>query len=457
MIRLLPLLSIAIGSIVICQQPTFGQTQHSTFFNDHQSTLRSLDSPSQLGKGINTIGVQLPSSYFWAANSGSSFSEFQDFGTSNEVTDNEVDDFVNNLQQVNAAGLGLQVTPLTIAAKIKNNNEELFTFSLGTQFNANASLFYSQNLAKLIWQGNKQFAGEEISLGPFGANAVAYNEYFFGASAPLPVDLGEITIRPGFRISYITSFGTVHTPTSNVDFYTGQDGRQIDMNLDYRVNTSVPENNIDFSAGTGYKLDLGTSVEIGSKAMASVAVNNIGFTKYTVNTHSYFNRDTLRYEGVETELIGRDEAEDEEVDVVLDSLQEFFDAEESQKSFKAKHGPQLILHGAYRLNEREFGQGDDLRKYHQHNIFITYKQGFQHVYDVTKRAEFQVAYMYNLNTILNVGGNLGYGGFNRFQFGAFASVRGGPFVFSLASNNLLGLFPGVGTGFDASLAIALNF
>ncbi len=456
MIRL-PLLYLALIGILCCHFTTFAQTQHSTFFNDHQSTLRSLDAPSHLGQRINTISVQLPSSYFWAANSGTSFSQFQDFGTSNELSEDEVDDFVNNLQPVNAAGVGTQITPLTIAAKIKNNNEELFTFSLGTQFNANASLFYSRNLAKLIWQGNKQFAGEEISLGPFSANAVAYNEYFFGASAPLPVDLGDITIRPGFRISYITSFGTVHTPTSNVDFYTAQDGRRIDMDLDYRINTSVPEDNVDFSAGTGYKLDLGTSVEIGSQAMASVAVNNIGFTQYTVNTHSYFNRDTLRYEGVETDLIGQQEAEDEEFDVVLDSLQEFFEAEESEESFKAKHGPQLILHGAYRLNEREHGEGDNVRKYHQHNIFITYKQGFQHVYDVTKRAEIQAAYMFNLNTILNVGGNIGYGGFNRFQFGAFASVRGGPFVFSLASNNLLGVFPGVGTGVDGSVSMALNF
>jgi hypothetical protein len=122
-------------------------------------------------------------------------------------------------------------------------------------------------------------------------------------------------------------------------------------------------------------------------------------------------------------------------------------------AFTMPYPARINFYGGYQIKADRNGV-----EYTKHKFILNIVQGFQNNGIATKRSYFGAGYVYNLKTILDVGGNIGFRGYNNFQFGTFFGVRAGFFRFGLGSSNLLPLISAeAGTGSDITFNMTLAF
>ena len=112
------------------------------------------------------------------------------------------------------------------------------------------------------------------------------------------------------------------------------------------------------------------------------------------------------------------------------------------------------LHASYRVPGKN--RQDEL--YHKHSFSLTYIQGFYDLGNASRAPYIAGAYVFSLLDHFEVGTDIGFSGFNRFELGAFMAFRAGAFRFGIGSGNITAaVFPNIGSGADVSLTMALSF
>lgn len=435
----------------------FANAQYNNLahFGGHFSTQSSMYQPSHLGKNIDEFEIKLLGAYGWFGNTSFNYDLVEKALSSDPVEPETVDDIIDKLEGDNLLGAGAYVqAPLSAAVKIPKDDEEFFTFSIGARATANANFEFSNNVMEVLWEGNKQFRGQRINLGPVEGNVALNQEYYLGYTMPIELEsVDDVSIRPGIRLSVIQSDLSVYTEKGNIFMETEQDGKYIEFENDYNYHTALAGlNDIELfsGVGSGFGVDLGITTHYKEHMEASLSVIDIGSITYSGNVESYSNSATFRYEGVEVDPINV--VEDQSVDVNIDSIETFLDPTISDDDYSMPLGTKLVLQGTYRLQEDDYNE----ETFFKHNIHFLYVQGFNNHLDASSRPFFSLGYDYNLNKIFHAGASLGYGAYNNFMFGPYVSVKGGPVRFGIGTNNILPLFGG-GTGADLSVNLSLAF
>jgi hypothetical protein len=407
----------------------------------------SLLLPSTLNLGQHKAQWSSSGQYWFGNSFVSNKGIYQFFDNNSDIVRPDFNRAIDNMDVSNVFGMGLEThTGGAIQVPIAHNN---VNFSFGWAEHVGMNWNFSRNMLSLFWKGNKQWAGEKVRLTPFAVNALWYREFYVGSAMEV-FRHNDLYVRAGARMKFLQGIAGFHMPKAIIDLTTASDGQYLLFEYDYDLRYAL--NNKNFSPfrpnGGGTAIDLGFTVGFMKKFQVDMGLVDLGGINFKSNSSTVSKTSSFRYEGLDmNQLIGVSST------IYLDSLYKSlgFDAPQPGK-FRMNLGSRLILQGMY-----EVGNESDLKD--KGRVFLTYIQGFQERPFSTRRTYLGAGYAVAALKWLELGTNLGFGGFNRYAFGMLMGLKlGKKFTMAISSENILGTFiPGMASGVDIGGNAVWNF
>jgi hypothetical protein len=419
--------------------------------------------PSFLGDGVRRVQVNVANASFSLGSNFVAVADAREFLRSDTYSDELIGRSIGSMHsQDNLIAASLDVSLLNVAINTGDAEAQVsFSFGLGANERAEISTAFTQAAFRFAYAGNKQFAGQFVQLAP-RFDMLAFTEYYAAAACNIRSAADGWSIRPAIRVSYLAGQASVDMQQENViSVYTEPQGRYLDFDLNYRINTSLGgdsvrlegasfnlnEKSLSGGLGNGFGMDLGLRVSPREGLNFDVALMDIGSIHFTRGVTNMYNHSTYRYEGADFDPAG-------EQSLSLDSIASFARAQYAHEDYAVKLPTRLALSASIGLGAPEEGS----RHYYRHQLSCLYLQGFSNHLSATAIPYVGVGYTYSMRDLLHLGVNAGMGGVAGAQVGLSAAVKAGPLLLGLQSNNVLSLIaPQAGRGLDAGLLLALSF
>ncbi|TAF65836.1 MAG: hypothetical protein EAZ55_07590 [Cytophagales bacterium] len=418
-------------------------------YNDHYELYRTRFEPAYLGNNGKKFEANLMFNFnLWAGNNFMKVSTINAFA-SNNLTNSLVEQALGDMRSTdNRIGLGLSVQWLSAKFRADNTfGEEIATFSFEINERFDASMSFSKNIAEFLWYGNKRFAGQNINLGGFYPNMLAYREFVLGGARDV-LNNGTLRLRAAVRLKYLVGIAAARTESSNFIVNTAPDGSYIDFSVGYKAQYANANEEFSYKrAGGGFGTDLGITATYQENLKVSLSVLDIGSINFNQNTGGYERRDTtFRFDGI---LVNTSGVSSNNSNNVIDSLQNIITGKEIKGgSFSQKLPTRLSLQAEYTLPS-----GTE----NAHHFFFTYIQGFSDIGLASRRPFFSLGYVYQIRNQLNLGLTPSWGGYNNLSLGSFISYAAGPFRVGFGTNNLMSLISfSQGKSFDLTFNLGFN-
>lgn len=373
--------------------------------------------PSHLGDDMSTVQIDLINLYGYAAATTFNRAQVEDLLNASQLTNADIDNVLAELnEQTNQLLMGLRFQPLNVGIRV---NDRL-AFGFGAQERPEFRFALDGRFLELLWQGNGDLGGQTVDLGDMALN-FNYVREFYVAGAYSFIHDDNLKVRLGSRLKVLQSLASMYAPDNNVSLYTEPNGRYLDFNYDYRVNTGFPFDpngdnlNIDpfSSSGNGFGLDLGANVAVG-RLHGSLGLTDLGAVRYTNNVYNYFQQDTFRFEGVEIEN-------------AIDGIQlndsafvaQLTDFAEANEAYTVPLPARIALQGAYRIKKKTVGD----HEYYAGSVFVTLVQGINPNSTFGTNTLLALGGAYDLGSIVNIGANVSTLNFDNLRVGGFLSFR----------------------------------
>lgn len=435
--------------IVLIFVTSYVQAQYnlSTTYCEHNDLNASRYEPSELYLGKKHVQVG-SNFYFWIANNAIDYGTIKKFRQGGSLADQEIDNFINNLQDKNQIGAGQDFQVGGVAVQLGKMD-----FSLSVVDKFAMEMNYSKNLMKLAWKGNKQFAGQRTQLGPLSFNAQYTREYAVGTAFNVAGDL-EKGLRIGARAKYIQGLASIYMPKSDLYLTTASDGRSIEAEFDYKLQSTGIKNfnGMNFN-GMGYGIDAGISAHLSKHFEVNASLLDFGAVTYNKDVKTYEKQGKYLYEGaVISNFFGDPRYNADSITSV------FKPTETSGGSYTINLGTKILVQGELKWGGNMDEELED-EEYQGHSLFLTYIQGLNNMPGATTKPYLSVAYNYDLRRMFDFGVSASMGGYNQYAVGAFFAFNFLHIIkFGVGSDNLMPLVkPELGTGADVSVNLSLAF
>lgn len=424
--------------------PAMAQYNPSVFFSDHLGSVAGRMQPYKIGKGMNHFeyGLFIDTRLH---NSALTFGDLQPFFDSDKEVDRATVDNIIAANR-NDINFGLSAIPAIFSFKIGKDGEEFLSMAISTGVHAGTTFGYSNRIAKVILEGNRQYANQNVNISRFNLNSILYNDFTVGA-AFRAIDLSGIKIRPGVNFKYLVGHAAAQTDAFSLSMFTEQNGRYIDFRGRYEVNTAYPD--IDGTddllpllleryvgngaEGRGFGLDLGVEVEITDRINAGISVANIGGINFNQNTTNYLGRSDYRFRGFDMDIVSV--AENRTIEIDSDSLLQILNPEETNEDFSYRLPTTIILQGSIGLGRSIDGKKGNTR--YRHNAHLLYMQGFRNSAFNSSTPFVSLGYGLNLGQTFNFTTNVGFGGYKPVSLGTYIGMSPSIFKFGFGTNMLL--------------------
>lgn len=433
------------------------QSNPSTLFNPHNQSSAGQIFPGRIGQGFNVVEVTFTSLNFSIGNNAMSYNQIYNLITDPKLTDGFISSTIASMKPSTRIYANADVHLLGVHFNLKDRNRKKYaSISLSVTEKAMANFLFPKQLFEVLYEGNSQYGGETVSFSPIGGNALYYHDINLGFSMPLMINRGAsgIEITPGMRLRYLKGVASAQTKKAEFSMFTEADGKYIHFDYDYHFNASLPKGGVAGilqGNGNGIGVDLGATVKVNEMFSADIAVNDIGFIQFGKNAKNYSKNGEYRYEGLEFNLWEADVTEWSNID----SLLEIFNADESSDAYKVNLQPKISLMGTLTLMPM---MSKKQERFFQHNIYMSYTQGFKKELDKNTTPVVGLGYIYSLKNIFNIGPNFTFGGYTGFALGFHTSVKAGPVKFGIGSNDISPLImKNNGKGANAQASFALSF
>jgi hypothetical protein len=448
---------MGLGSAAVAQ-PDMGALQDPL---NASNTARHL--PSYLGDRFNKVQVNFLNPYLSLGSNFATVGEAKEYLQSDKYTRDMISATISKLRSnENIIAGSVDVSILNVAFNIANKNgNKAFSLGFGVNERVEVSTAFDQETFLLAFSGNKQFAGQRIEIAP-RFNGLAYTEYYVAAAWNIRPNSSNWVIKPAVRLSYLSGQANIEMDEDNtITLETEQNGRYLDFGLNYSINTSLSGdsvkltgssfniNNKEFQsgAGSGFGMDLGVRVSPRPGVLLNIGLMDVGSIRFTKNTTNIYNFSSYKYEGEELSF-----TENQNID--LDSLASFARPNYSYNEYSVSLPTRLILNGSIALDRKDRGK----TSYYKHTLSAMYVQGFRNYLTATTTPYLTVGYTHSFGGTFNLGANAGAGGLWGASFGVIASVKAGPLLFGLRTNNILPLIAeNAGRGTDLGMLLGLAF
>lgn len=257
----------------------------------------------------------------------------------------------------------------------------------------------NDNLFKLVFNGNEQFAGEEIEI----SNNHLYYSGFSQVKAGFIKSFYTTRFDHTFALIGSINIGTTHNyiNINNASLLTADNGTFIDSKLNAEVlwakNNS--DEKIKFINGLGGGIDLFYHFECDRGNNFSLAVNDIGFIHWFEKHSTTLSTDTsIYFDGLQIDDILNISATTDELNA--DSLKETFKAYTSKSAFTTKLPFSIQAHFSHDFNDK-----------------LSVGAGFMHVSSLAAKPFYFADLKYQVFPFLQLVPNVSYGAYSKFAAG----------------------------------------
>ena len=408
--------------------------------------------PSMFDLGQRKIQVSPFNTYVWLGNTTYDYKTLNTIYNSGTVNDNDVNTLISKLKKTNMLGAGAEVQWLAVAFQLKvAKGKKDLTFGFSIEDKAGASLVYSDNLAKLAFRGNKQFAGQSVDLSPVSLNASYIRQYVASAAIPIFGTSDGPGLRAGVRVKIIDGMASLYTQQSAAILTTASDGTYLNAQYNYQINTSGFNN---FSPvrynGSGLGMDLGLTFKASKNFSLSTSLLDLGAVRYTSNTTTYEKQGNVMYQGlVIGNLFGDNQNNTDSVSGIV-----------KPNTIKNKHFTMpLSTRFCMQAEYRTFAEDGKGREYSPNVFYLTYIQGLNNMPGASTIPFISAGYRHEFKHMLLGGFSASYGGYNKLALGTFISLNINRKInFGIFSDNLTAfILPSYGTGLSIGSNFTLSF
>jgi hypothetical protein len=350
------------------------------------------------------------------------------------------DDVLGRVKNVNRIGgdvnYGIYVAFKPDSILHKKNVSVFLSFRNREHFDAR----FSNDLYKVVFYGNAQFAGKTANLNDFNFNLIRYQQLQVGIYSTKY----DSAARWGIGLSFLKGESYTSILAKKAELFTSDDGQYIDFNTSLQaMQTDTTHKGIGAFNGYGASADVYFEAPFKTRVGNSkirISVSDLGVIRF--NTQSYkLTQDSLfHYSGITINNINniQDSTFNQlSKDSIINSLLPL-----KKQAFSVTLPSVLNLCFETKFNDR---------------FHLT--EGIRYMFNANYKLLSYVKGDFYINSRLMMSATFSYGGYGHFNYGlgVFANFGNG-FMLYAGSNNIEGfIVPSKTTGQGAYLSLVKNF
>jgi hypothetical protein len=225
----------------------------------------------------------------------------------------------------------------------------------GHAFKLQGNFRYSEDLARLLFQGNSPFIGQTLSIGP-SLDVMGYNELYLGAQKTI----GALTIGGKIKLLYGTS--NVYSESNKVSFTTDEEFYRWDFENDVTVrgsgtirynrldsiNFNAPDFSFDnfFFNNRGWAFDIGAVYHANDNLTLSVSLLDVGRIKWDFFPRKFQSQGKFTFDGFDLfEIIDASDTS------LKDTLNQLFNVTQTLEEYTTSLNSSFTLGASYVKNK----------------------------------------------------------------------------------------------------------
>lgn len=343
-----------------------------------------------------------------------------------------IHEMMDNLRPNNTIMAAVDFTLLHATYRIGKPDNAIH-LGLSVRQHMNTSVTFNDEFFRLVYGGNKQFAGQTVQFNP-NVSGISYTD--FGLAISKTFNLGELQVTPGARLRFLLGNAAAYTKRSNLGFYTQADGEYIELTGQleaYAGGIDVEDGEWETGSimegiGKGFAIDLGVTATYKNLSFSVASIDN-GSIRFNKDNSWYLGSyESIRWEGYDM-VAGYEGVEFSE------NLVDQLTLSDEKRAFNTGIGNKLTFNANYGIGAKS--DKNDY-SYYTHNIGLNAIQGLVNRFNASTTTLYSIYYQYNLRNRLTAGVNYnGYG--NISDLGFNVGFRYGGINLGLGSNSLIAL------------------
>jgi len=227
-----------------------------------------------------------------------------------------------------------------------------FGFHIGHNTRLYNQFDYSERLFDMLLNGNAQYIGETVQLGPY-TRLDFYNEFYLGAA----VKVRDMQI--GTRIKLLNGYLNALTPKNEFSIYTHDEIYQLRFQTAYEINTNLYADSLALDSygsimlknlwsNTGWAIDFGITADIYDRFTISASILDMGVIHWDNNAGRIITEGSYEFEGFDIAALITDS-----LNIIdLDSLSKILDVHILEEDYRSSLNAKFYLGLQYYLNEK---------------------------------------------------------------------------------------------------------
>jgi len=279
--------------------------------------------------------------------------------------------FISRLSEKNQMMLDVSADILAFGFRTRQKN--YFSFNITERVETRFG--YPGDLFRIALKGNDTFREEGVpaNFGGFSLDVSHFREFGIGFSRQWTDKLSA-----GFRAKLLQGMGNVNFERSNIELFTGPVNYELLVSADMLVNTSLPvqlapldelgdgldvefelEDAIKYllnSKNKGFAIDLGASYNITPKLVVAASIRDLGYINWNSDVENFALKGQFEFTGLAYKDFfpgddnnGGDENGDDPFKLIMDSIIDLFDRQETANAYSQMLTSKAFLSVAYNL------------------------------------------------------------------------------------------------------------
>lgn len=373
------------------------------------------NNPAFIPKGKIAVGIPVLSSISTSTYSSSfSLDDILKGNSSNDSLKLDLSYLILKGQKTNLLTEYVDNDILYVGFKLENN-----FLSFGIRNRLYSRFVYSEDLVKLLWNGNASYLDEELNLSSTKLNHDHFLDYYINFALAL-----NENVCLGIRANLLQGLSSVQTQRNELTILTnsqGENGYSFDANTSFLINTSGFNSDSTNPGGVsdyifnfknlGFSFDIGADFKISERFNINFSILDLGKINWKSNLTSYESKaDNVHFSGITVDINSNDDV----FESYLDSITNLVDINEYEKEYSTSLPTRFYAGLEYysfdRRNRLSFVFSGILLK---NKFSPAFSVGYDR--DVSKHFAFKVNYSYLAYAPLNVGAGFSFN-FKPFQF-----------------------------------------
>ncbi|MEQ8325114.1 MAG: DUF5723 family protein [Vicingaceae bacterium] len=291
---------ILIVLISCCAVGSKAQQEYALHFN-RKMAQSTFTNPAFLSE--HKVVLSLPSIVYNYGNNAFSYNDLVKKDPLDDSTYLNIDGVIGQMRDKNQLQFQSYLDWFSLYISFKK-----WQFSFNVTEKIDFKFKYTKDMISLLWNGNAQYIGQEIEIGP-ALNFQVYKEYGFRFARHF--DKFDV----GLRFKLLNGLANIYSVQNSMKLSTGSVNYSSNLNTDYEIRESglrdfeanqfLPFSN---SPNKGYAFDLGAVYRLNEKWEFTASVIDLGRIKWTDSVRIHKSNGSFSFQGVDiNEFISEEE------------------------------------------------------------------------------------------------------------------------------------------------------